>query len=471
MSLWSAQEAALATGGETAGDWQAEGVSIDTRTLQAGDLFVALADQRDGHDFVAEALQKGASAALVSRRPADVLSDENLLYVQDVQAALEGLARAARQRSAAQVIAITGSAGKTSTKEMLRVMLQAQGKTHASYASYNNHWGVPLTLASLPRDAAFAVVEIGMSNSGEIAPLARLVRPDAALITTVAPAHLAAFENLEGIAREKAAIVQGLTAQGYAVLNAEAPCRSVMEQAVAAKGCQSLWFGTGAAQARIAQLSVKDGLTQVMASIGDLSLKFELHTVGRHFAMNALGALALLSKLNADVEKAARVLAQWQPAEGRGMRHQLHASFGAFELIDDAYNANPVSMQAALDVLAQATSSRRVAFLGDMKELGADERAHHSALAQLPAIRNIDLIHMAGPLMAALHHSLPVEKRGQHFANAKEMAACVEDLLQADDCILVKASLSSGLRQVVDAIKIISQSEPDGAARPVERKS
>ncbi len=470
MSLWSAQEAALATGGETAGDWQAEGVSIDTRTLQAGDLFVALADQRDGHDFVSEALQKGASAALVSRRPADVLSDENLLYVQDVQAALEGLARAARQRSAAQVIAITGSAGKTSTKEMLLVMLQAQGTTHASYASYNNHWGVPLTLASLPRDAAFAVVEIGMSNPGEIAPLARLVRPDAALITTVAPAHLAAFENLEGIAREKAAIVQGLTAQGYAVLNAEAPCRSVMEQAVAAKGCLSHWFGSGAAQARITQLIVKDGLMQVMASIGDLSLKFELHTVGRHFAMNALGALALLSKLNADVEKAARVLAQWQPTEGRGMRHQLHASFGAVELIDDAYNANPVSMQAALDVLAQATSSRRVAFLGDMKELGADERAHHSALAQLPAIRNIDLIHTAGPLMAALHHSLPVEKRGQHFANAKEMAACVEDLLQADDCILVKASLSSGLRQVVDAIKIISQSDPDCAARPVERK-
>jgi UDP-N-acetylmuramoyl-tripeptide--D-alanyl-D-alanine ligase len=325
-------------------------------------------------------------------------------------------------------------------------------------------------LASLPREAAFAVVEIGMSNPGEIAPLARLVRPDAALITTVAPAHLAAFENLEGIAREKAAIVQGLTAQGYAVLNAEAPCISVMEQAVAAKGCQSLWFGTGAAQARMTQLSVKDGLMQVMASIGDLSLKFELHTVGRHFAMNALGALALLSKLNADVEKAARVLAQWQPAEGRGMRHQLHASFGAVELIDDAYNANPVSMQAALDVLAQATSSRRVAFLGDMKELGADERAHHSALAQLPAIRNIDLIHTAGPLMAALHHSLPVEKRGQHFANAKEMAACVEDFLRADDCILVKASLSSGLRQVVDAIKIISQSDPDCAARPVERK-
>ena len=224
MSLWSAQDAALATGGKTAGKWQAEGVSIDTRTLRAGDLFVALADQRDGHDFVADALQKGASAALVSRRPADVLSDENLLYVQDVQIALEGLARAARHRSAAQVIAITGSAGKTSTKEMLRVMLQAQGKTHASYASYNNHWGVPLTLASLPRDAAFAVVEIGMSNPGEIAPLARLVRPDAALITTVAPAHLAAFESLEGIAREKAAIVQGLSTRGICGFK----CRSAL---------------------------------------------------------------------------------------------------------------------------------------------------------------------------------------------------------------------------------------------------
>ncbi len=470
MNLWSAQEAALATGGETAGDWQAEGVSIDTRTLQAGDLFVALTDQRDGHDFVADALQKGASAALVSRRPTDVLSDENLLYVKEVETAFEGLARAARHRSAAQVIAITGSAGKTSTKEMLRVMLQAQGKTHASYASCNNHWGVPLTLASLPRDAAFAVVEIGMSNPGEIAPLARLVRPDAALITIVAPAHLAAFDNLEGIAREKAAIVQGLSAQGYAVLNAEAPCISVMEQAVAAQGCQSLWFGNGAAQASITKLSLEDGLTQVLANIGDLSLKFELHTVGRHFALNALGALALLSKLNADVEKAARTLTQWQPAEGRGVRHRLNTFFGAVELIDDAYNANPVSMQAALDVLAQAKSSRRVAFLGDMKELGPDEQAHHSALAQLPAIKNLDLIHTAGSLMVALHRSLPVEKRGQHFSNAKEMAACVEDLLRAEDCILVKASLSSGLRQVVDAIKIISHLQPDCAARPVERK-
>ena len=278
MSLWSAQEAALATGGKTAGDWQAEGVSIDTRTLQAGDLFVALADQRDGHDFVADALQKGASAALVSRRPADVLSDENLLYVQDVQTALEGLARAARQRSAAQVIAITGSAGKTSTKEMLRVMLQAQGKTHASYASYNNHWGVPLTLARMPEGADFSVNEIGMNHPGEIAPLSMLAKPDIALITSVAPAHLAAFKNIEEIAREKASIAKGLKGDGSVIINQSITTAEVLKFEIVSYNREVIGYGSSGCSSKILNIDEIKNLLHVGGLVEGEEHNFCLNT-------------------------------------------------------------------------------------------------------------------------------------------------------------------------------------------------
>ncbi|HAR52981.1 MAG TPA: UDP-N-acetylmuramoyl-tripeptide--D-alanyl-D-alanine ligase, partial [Roseovarius nubinhibens] len=245
-ALWTAQEAAEATGGTTQGDWQVSGVSIDTRTLAEGDLFVALKAARDGHDFVAQALGKGAGAALVSHIPEGVAPDAPLLIVEDVLAALEALGRAARARSAARVVAVTGSVGKTSTKEMLRTVLARQGRTHAAEASYNNHWGVPLTLARMPRDTQFAVIEIGMNHPGEIAPLARLARPHVAMVTTVAAAHLEAFENIEGIAREKAAIFEGLEPGGIAVVNADLDTTPILEEAATRAGATIRRFGTKA---------------------------------------------------------------------------------------------------------------------------------------------------------------------------------------------------------------------------------
>ena len=235
MSLWTSSEAAQATGGRATTKWEANGVSIDTRTIQPGDLFVALTAARDGHDFVSQALENGASSALVSRIPDDLTEDAPLLIVEDVQAALEALGRAARARTKARVVAITGSVGKTSTKEMLAAVLADQGRTHASVASYNNHWGVPLTLARMPADTQFAVIEIGMNHPGEIAPLAKMARPHVAIVTTVAAAHLEAFESIDGIAAEKGSICEGLEPRGVAVLNGDVPTYPILEQAARAQ--------------------------------------------------------------------------------------------------------------------------------------------------------------------------------------------------------------------------------------------
>ena len=247
MTLWTAREAAAATGGRSTCDWQATGVSIDTRTIQPGDLFVALKAARDGHDFVAQALENGAAAALVSRIPDGLDNSAPLLIVEDVQTGLEALGRAARARTQARVVAVTGSVGKTSTKEMLRDVLSRQGRTHAAEASYNNHWGVPLTLARMPAGTEFAVIEIGMNHPGEIAPLSRLARPHVAMITTVAPAHMEAFENLNGIAREKAAIFEGLEEGGACIFNGdldETVMRTI-EGAARATGGPVFRFGAG----------------------------------------------------------------------------------------------------------------------------------------------------------------------------------------------------------------------------------
>jgi len=262
MALWTSSEAAAATRGRSTADWVAHGVSIDTRTIQPGDLFVALSAARDGHDFVAQALEKGASAALVSRIPEGLTEAAPLLIVADVQTALEALGRAARARSAAKVVGVTGSVGKTSTKEMLRAVLSGQGRTHAAEASYNNHWGVPLTLARMPVGTEFAVIEIGMNHPGEIAPLARIARPDVAMITTVAAAHLEAFASIEGIAREKAAIFEGLEAGGTAVINSDLKVTPILRAAAEAQSARIVSFGQGDGAAyRITDLALHPGVT------------------------------------------------------------------------------------------------------------------------------------------------------------------------------------------------------------------
>lgn len=464
-ALWTSGEAVVATGGGATQGFEITGISIDTRTIQPGDLFVALADVRDGHDFVAQALAKGAAAALVSRLPKGVTEDAPLLIVDDVLPALERLGVAARARVAGKVIGVTGSVGKTSTKEMLRAILSQQGKTHAAEASYNNHWGVPLTLARMPRDTEFAVLEIGMNHPGEIAPLARMARPDVAMITTVAPAHLAAFENIEGIAHEKAAIFEGLEPNGVAVINGDLAVTDIL---AAAWSGDMIRFGEDeACAARLMSVDLEDGATLAHAEIDTQSIDFRLSTAGRHFAANAVGCLAVVYALGADVAQAARDLALWAPPAGRGARETVALPVGApIELIDDAFNANPTSMGAALEVLAKATPNtggRRVAILGDMLELGPQETAIHKGLAALPWFAVVDVVHCVGPLMRGLYKALPEARRGAWFETATEAREALNTLVGPGDVVLIKGSKGAKVSLLVDALRKLGHGLPNDA--------
>lgn len=455
-ALWTAAEAATATGGQATGDWQVSGISIDTRSLQPGDLFVALKAARDGHDFVAQALELGAGAALVTHRPDGVAADAPLLIVEDVQAALEGLGQVARARTQARVIAVTGSVGKTSTKEMLACMLADQGRTHAAVASYNNHWGVPLTLARMPRDTEFAVIEIGMNHPGEIAPLARQARPHVAMVTTVAAVHLEAFDDVAGIAREKAAILQGLEPGGIAVLNADIDTAQVLADKAQNLRLSPIWFGATANDYRLLSTQISGEVTQAEVRCGSDKRELTIQSLGAHFAMNALGALACVAAVGADVARAAQVLALWSPVKGRGARVEVALEGGDLLILDDSYNANPTSMAAALAVLAATPikpDARKIAYLGDMGELGPQEAALHAGLAQLPALDEIDQIHCIGPLMAHLHAALPEGKRGTHYATSVDVLPDLPAQLGCGDIVLAKGSLSAGLSKIVDGIR------------------
>ncbi|SEK62440.1 UDP-N-acetylmuramoyl-tripeptide--D-alanyl-D-alanine ligase [Pacificibacter marinus] len=463
-ALWTSIEAAQATGGVATCDFEISGVSIDTRTIQKGDLFVALKAERDGHDFVAQALAKGAAAALVSHVPKDVSADAPLLIVDDVLGGLERLGVAARARVTGKVIGVTGSVGKTSTKEMLRAILSGQGKVHAAEASYNNHWGVPLTLARMPQDTDFAILEIGMNHPGEIAPLAKMTCPDVAMITTVAAAHLVAFENIDGIAREKAAIFEGLAPDGIAVLNGDLAVTPILQAAWDGK---TISFGeTVGNDAQLTSVSLVDTVTVAEAQIDNTRHLFRLGTSGRHFATNAVGCLAVVHALDADVTLAARDLSLWAPPEGRGARETILLDpvevDQTLELLDDAFNANPTSMRASLEVLAAAKVTydvgrvrlgRRVAFLGDMLELGPTQVADHAALADVSWVAQIDVVHCVGPLMSALYTALPPQKRGRLFETAQDALPELHHLVDAGDVILVKGSKGSRVNQLVDGIR------------------
>lgn len=448
MTLWTSDDAAAATGGRVTAAWAATGVSIDTRTIAPGDLFVALQADRDGHDFVAQALARGAAAALVSRIPDGVASDAPLLVVPDVLRGLEDLGRAGRARMKGRVIAITGSVGKTSTKEMARTALAGQGVIHAAEASYNNHWGVPLTLARMPAATDFAIIEIGMNHPGEIAPLSRMARPHVALITTVAAAHLEAFGAIEGIAREKGAIFEGLQPVGHAILPEDLPVTQILRDCADRAGAVVVGFGEHG-MARPLRIVPQGGALSCHARIMGETLAFTLPTTGRHFAMNAVGVLAALAAAGADLAQAAAHLSDWHPPQGRGAVEDL----GDIRLIDDAFNANPASLAAGLATLAGLEGGRRVAILGDMLELGADEAAMHRAVADDPAMAAVDLVHCAGPRMRHLFDALPPGRRGRWAETAAELAAQAPDLIRAGDIVLVKGSKSSRISAVVGALR------------------
>ncbi|MEM7506302.1 MAG: UDP-N-acetylmuramoyl-tripeptide--D-alanyl-D-alanine ligase [Pseudomonadota bacterium] len=460
--LWSAADLAAATGGEIAGDWPGvTGVSIDTRMIGDGELFVALkGDNRDGHAFVAQALAAGAGAALVSASPEGVAADAPLLIVDDTLKALEAIGMAARARTGAKVIAVTGSVGKTSTKEMLRLMLAGQGHVHAAEKSYNNHWGVPLTLARMPAETDFAVIEIGMNHPGEITPLSRMARPDVALITTVEAVHLAAFADVGEIADAKAEIFAGLPQDGVAVLPAD---NAHFERLKTQTDRRILSFGeTG--DLRLIEVTVAGQTTVLRAKVDGQPMVTKIGAPGAHLAHNALGALGAVLAAGADLARAGLALGGWCPPDGRGQRQRILLGSdgldGEITLIDESYNANPASMRAALGVLAAAdvtdnvgriAKGRRIAFLGDMLELGTREAKLHAELAD--AMAGVDMVHTCGPLMRNLHTALPREKRGDHAADSRELAARAKRLLDAGDVGMVKGSLGSAMKPVVEAIR------------------
>jgi len=454
--LWTAEEAAAATGGTSARQWSAMGVSIDSRTVARGDLFIALGGPNfDGHDFVADALQKGAVVALVSREPRNVTVDAPLLTVADTQKALEDLARAARARARATVVAITGSVGKTGTKEALRLAFERQGRTVASAGSLNNQFGVPLSLARMPRETNFGVFEIGMNHPGEIDGLTRLARPDIAVITTIEPVHLGFFPSVEAIADAKAEIFNGMGPRGAAVLNRDNVHFARLAEAARVRGIQRiLGFGLHAeAAVRLIDCHLHATASAVTAAVMGEIVDYCVAIPGRHWVMNSLAVLAAVKAAGGDVGAAAAALGALEPMEGRGRRHRIEVpAGGTADLIDESYNASPASIRAALDVLAAnepGKGGRRIAVLGDMLELGADARRLHRELARPIAEAHIDLVFAVGQEMRALYDALPKGKRGGFTATASDMAELLPLRLNAGDIVTIKGSHGSRMYEVV----------------------
>ena len=452
--LWNAVEAAQATGGKAVASWSALGVSIDTRTIEAGDLFIALKGERDGHEFVSTALGKNAAAAMVSERPKEIAADAPLLLVKDTQTGLEALGRASRARSTAKIVAVTGSAGKTTTKEMLRAMLGAVGSVAASAASYNNHWGVPLSLARMSRDTRYGVFEIGMNHAGEIRALVKQVRPHVALITTIAPAHLEYFGTIEAIADAKAEIFEGIEAGGAAILPADNSQFARLKAHAQSAGVASiLTFGTGSsADGRLVASEPHGEGQKISVSLRGKNFSCVIGAAGAHIAMNAVAALLAVQEMGADAVRCAEALAQFTALKGRGARIALNG----IELIDESYNANPASMAAALDLLGQTQAKgngRRIAVLGDMLELGENAPELHRGISEPIATARTDLVFLCGPQMSALWSALPQRVRGAYAENSAALAPQLVAALRRDDVVLVKGSFGSRMSVIIDALK------------------
>jgi UDP-N-acetylmuramoyl-tripeptide--D-alanyl-D-alanine ligase len=387
-------------------------------------------------------LAKGAAGALVAR--GRLAPDPRLIEADDTLAALSALARFARARFTGKLVAVTGSVGKTSTKEMLRAALSACGRVHAADASFNNHIGVPLTLARMPADADFAVIEIGMNHPGEIAPLARLARPHVALITNVAPAHIGHMGSLLAIAHEKAAIFSGLEPDGAAVVNDATAHLDVLT--AASHPHRLIQIGQDAAITHAEYAADHSDLT---VRIGAQTLPLRLQAPGRHMADNAVMVLAAAQALGADPERAAEGLSGFRPGGGRGAQRPILSHQAV--LLDESYNASTISVRAALALLALIPATRRIAVLGDMREMGEFGPAEHASLAP-DVIRHADLLFTCGPLMGHLHRSVPAPRSVLHAEDAATLAPLVAAAIRPGDAVLVKGSLGSNMRLVVEAL-------------------
>ncbi|WP_424627641.1 UDP-N-acetylmuramoylalanyl-D-glutamyl-2,6-diaminopimelate--D-alanyl-D-alanine ligase [Bradyrhizobium sp. SYSU BS000235] len=436
------------------------GISIDSRTVKPGEAYFAIkGDVHDGHDFVEVALKNGAGLAVIAETHRAKFADGlPLLVVPDVLAGLVDLAHAARTRLGAKIIAVTGSVGKTSTKEALRTVFSAQGETHASVASFNNHWGVPLSLARCPSSVKFAIFEIGMNHAGEIEPLVKMVRPHVAIITTVEPVHLEFFSGIEAIADAKAEILSGIEPGGAAVLNMDNSQFARLKQHAEKAGiARIISFGADKkADARLIDVALHPTCSAVHAEILKQDVTYKIGVPGRHMAMNSLAVLAAASLAGADLALSAIALSNMTPAAGRGVRDVLEFADGTATLIDESYNANPASMAAAITVLGQAevgSRGRRIAVLGDMLELGPTGPDLHRALAAPITANNIDAVFCCGPLMRHLWEALPSGKKGGYAEHSAALEAQVVAAIGVGDAIMVKGSLGSRMKQIVTALQ------------------
>jgi UDP-N-acetylmuramoyl-tripeptide--D-alanyl-D-alanine ligase len=460
--LWTVDSMAAAMGAEKspALPQGVTGISIDSRTIAQGEAFFAIAgDNRDGHAFVEAALRAGAALAVVAQpRRGEFPPDAPLLAVADVLAALRDVARAARVRAHAQIAAVTGSVGKTGTKEALRLALASDGETHASAASYNNHWGVPLSLARCPQSARYAVFELGMNHAGEIEPLVALVRPHVAIVTTIEPVHLEYFPSVEAIADAKGEIFSGVEAGGAAVINRDNPHFARLKRIARRAGIERvIGFGEHKdAQARLTKLALHPHCSTVSAHILGHDVAYKIGSPGRHHVVNSLAVLAAVSLMGGDLALAALALAEFKPVAGRGTRATLAVRGGSALVIDESYNANPASMRAALALLGQAGVTgrgRRIAVLGDMLELGPQAADLHRALVEPVLANRTDLVFCCGPLMRALWEALPDERRGGYAEDSAALAPLVVGELRAGDAVMVKGSLGSRMGPLVKALE------------------
>ena len=450
--LWTSDEICAATSGLLQGAaFDVSGVSIDTRTLEPGDLFVALKGERDGHAFARDAFQKGAAGALASQ-PVEGPHVE----VDDTFIALERLGIVARMRAPALRGAVTGSVGKTSVTQAIKAAIELAGPAHGSVKSYNNHFGVPLTLARMPRGTRRAVFEIGMNHAGEIEPLTKMVEPHAACVTTVGPVHIEAFADGEaGVARAKGEIFAGLVPGGVAVLNADDGWFDLLSGMARAEGAQVQSFGAGeGCTARLTGFEPHGAGAVVRARLDGQDIDFTIAQNGVHWGLNSLCALLMLRALDVDLDTAFDALARFGPLQGRGLESAVALpGGGAFDLIDESYNANPMSMRAAFATLAaHAARGRRIAVLTDMLELGPDAAQRHADLAAPLAAAKVDLVFCAGPLMRALWEALPLAMRGGWAASAAELAPQVQGAVRAGDVVAVKGSNGSKAWLIAQAL-------------------
>jgi UDP-N-acetylmuramoyl-tripeptide--D-alanyl-D-alanine ligase len=461
--LWRIEALAGAMQGRPVGSPPAgiTGISIDSRTLKAGEAFFAIkGDRFDGHDFATAAVKAGAGLLVVAegKLPALGRITAPMLVVPDVLAALEAVGVAARARAKGKIIAVTGSVGKTTTKEALRVALSACGAVHASDKSFNNHWGVPLTLARMPEDCDYAVFEIGMNRPGEIRALSRFVRPHVALVTLIAPAHLGHFKSLEEIARAKAEIFESVEKGGHALINHDDRQWKFLDEAAREAGVEHVWsFGEHPrATFRLVSYEPSGAGSRIRVAMAGREIAANIGAPGRHIAQNAIAVLGAAYLAGADVEIAAGALARFSAEKGRGRQYRLaHPAGGTFLLIDESYNANPVSMKAALAVLGAmpvAENGRRIAVLGDMLELGEHSRKLHAALAGPLAEAKVDRVLLAGPETAALAEALPADMPCKHRDDAAGLKPLVLETVQPGDVVMVKASNGSGFTRLTEAL-------------------